>query len=73
MIRVAKKDLKKCNVYILTMTRTEALKEAQRRYREKNYKKCLEINAKSKKNNYKKNRNYANRDDMGKSFRLLFG
>lgn len=55
------------------MPRSEALKEAQRRYRQKTYKKCLEINRKSKKKNYHKTTNYRNIDNMALSFRNLYG
>lgn len=55
------------------MARSEALKQAQKRYRQKTYNKCLEINRESKKKNYYKNTNYRNIDNMALSFRLLFG
>ena len=55
------------------MARTEALKEAQKRYRLKTYNKCLEINRKSNKVNYHKNKNYKNIDNMALSFKLLYG
>ena len=55
------------------MARSEAMKEAQRRYRLKTYNKCLEINRKSKKTNYHKNKNYKNIDNMALSFKLLYG
>tara|TARA_Y100000114_G_scaffold56344_1_gene51596 strand:- start:1938 stop:2213 length:276 start_codon:yes stop_codon:yes gene_type:complete len=64
----------------------EKRKLAQKRYRQKNYERCLEINRNSNRNRYNQidnikehkkeyylaNRNYRNLDTIGKSLNLLF-
>jgi len=51
---------------------SDAMKKAQKKYREKNKIKYLEYSKKSRMKHYYNNRNYHKVDDMSTSFRNLF-
>lgn len=54
------------------MAYTQAMKEAQKRYRMKNKENYKGYNRKSRLTYYYKNRNYKDIENMSKSFEMLF-
>lgn len=55
------------------MPRSQSLKEAQKRYREKNREAHNATNLKCRMNRYYMTKNYKDVDNMAKSFYLLYG
>ena len=58
--------------HIFTMAYTEAMKQAQKRYRMKNKEKYKQYHRKSRLTYYHKNRNYVDIDNMGKPLQAMF-